>query len=70
MNTDAKQRQEAERQQRVESIRDAAIVRQHLGQAARHRLLPDGEHEVVLRGRVYVGATLDKVIRQAQEALA
>ena len=59
---------QADRLKRVQAICDGALARQHLGQAVRHRMLPDGRHEVILRGVVSVGTTLDEVIRQSQEA--
>ena len=48
---------EQARQTRIAEIRDGARVREVLGQAARHRRLVDGLHEVILRGRRFVGGT-------------
>jgi hypothetical protein len=51
---------------RAAAIRQAAIVRAALGQAASHRLLPDGRHQVVLRGGTcYTVGTLDQAIDRA-----
>ena len=68
MNTDAQQRHEAERQRRIETIRDGAVVRQYLGQAAQYRRLSDGRHEVTHRGWVFTGTTLEEAIEKAKEA--
>ena len=55
------------REVRAQAIRDAAVVRQHLGQAAIHRRLPNGAHEVILRGgAVFVGTTLYETIEKAR----
>jgi hypothetical protein len=59
---------EGERRARVEAIRDAALARAALGQAAVHRRLADGEHEIGIydrrRGqlRQHVAATLAEAI--------
>jgi hypothetical protein len=54
------------RQARSASIRDAALVRQHLGQAAQHQLA-DGRHQITFRGRTFTSATLAAAIAAAQE---
>ncbi len=46
---------------RTAAIRAAAIVRRRLSQAAQHRLV-DGRHEIIYRGVVFPGATLDAAI--------
>ena len=51
---------------RIEQIRDAALVRVALGQAAIYRRLDDGRHQVAIRGKTTVGATLDEAIDQAR----
>ena len=55
-----------DRAARVQAIRDGARVRRALGQAALHELLPDGQHKVVVRGQVYVGATVEEAIQKAR----
>jgi hypothetical protein len=72
--TDHQTAREAARRERVDAIRDAAIVREHLGQAASHRRLPDGAHEVSFfdreRGELleFTGATADEAIARARRA--
>ncbi len=57
---------------RIEAIRDAAITRAALGQAAHHELLPDGRHQVRLFDRSagimreWSGDTLDDAIAAAR----
>jgi len=55
------------REARIEAIRQGAIVRSALGQAAIHRRFPDGRHEVIVRGQVHVGASLYLAIDIARE---
>ncbi len=55
----------ADRDRRVEDIRAGARVRRTLGQAALHRRLPDGQHEVLVRGQRFTGLVLDQVIQEA-----
>jgi len=61
----------AARAERIAAIRNGAIVREALGQAARYLLLPDGKHQVSIidRGRREVRTvaadTLEEAIRQA-----
>ncbi len=61
---------------RVLEIRDAAITREALGQAAHHRRLPHGQHEVSFYDRpagvlrTYTGATLEEAIGRAQDGRA
>ncbi len=64
--TPAATRTHADRQERIAAILDAAQARRCLGQAARHCRLPDGRHEVVLRGERFVASTLERVIDQAR----
>ena len=62
---------ESARRARVDAIRDGAITREHLGQAATHRLLPDGRHEISVYDRAagelrqFTGETLDQAIAAA-----
>jgi hypothetical protein len=51
---------------RIDAIRSAAIVRQALGQAATHRRLRDGSHEITVGGKSSTAATLDQAIREAR----
>jgi hypothetical protein len=59
------------RLERVLAIHNAAVVREHLGQAAHHRRLPDGRHEVSRfdrqagEMRTWTGATLSAALSQA-----
>ena len=55
----------AARRARVEAIRDAARVRRELSQAALHRRLDDGRHEVIFGGQRFVGQTVSEAIRLA-----
>lgn len=57
-----------DRAARIQAIRDGAAVRHALGQAALHERLPDGQHKIILRGRVSVGATVQEAIDAAKEA--
>ena len=52
---------------RVAAIRAGAEARAVLGQAAQYARLPDGWHQVTIRGRVAVGVTLAEAIDQARE---
>ena len=58
-------------QARIDDIRDGAIVRRHLGQAAHHRVV-DGRHEVSLfdytagKLRTWTADTLDAAIENAR----
>ena len=52
---------------RIQAIIDGALVRQHLGQAAIHRRLVDGRHQIVVRGMVFVGSNLDEAIDAARQ---
>jgi hypothetical protein len=54
------------RRARVQAIRDAATVRAALGQAAAHRRLDDGRHEVTIGGRLGIGDTLDEAISEVR----
>lgn len=56
----------AARAVRIELIRQGAITRQALGQAALHRLLRDGTHEIVLHGERFIGTTLAEAIDRAR----
>ena len=56
-----------DRTRRIEAIRDAALVRIALGQAAIYRRVDDGQHEVAIHGQTTVGATLQEAIRATQE---
>ena len=63
---------EPDRQARIAAICDGARVREALGQAATHRRLPDGRHEVSLYDRAagrlctWTGRTLTAAIRRAK----
>jgi hypothetical protein len=57
---------EAARRLRVQTIIDAGKVRAALGQGARHRLLPDGSHEIIVSGRTATAATVAEAIDQAR----
>jgi len=54
------------REERIEAIRNAAAVREALGQGALYRRLPSGEDEVIYRGKQHVGWTLADVIAAAK----
>lgn len=54
------------RAERIEAIRDAAEVRARLGQGAQYRRLPDGSHEIIFRGRIFIQPTLDVAIAEAK----
>jgi hypothetical protein len=64
----AQRNREIARRARVAEITAAALTRQHLGQAAHHELLADGQHKVTVAGKTTVGATLAEAIDQAREA--
>ena len=60
-------RSDPARQARIELMRDGAIVRAALGQAAGYVRLPDGSHQITLRGgRAFVAGTLEEVIELAR----
>ncbi|MFH1918786.1 MAG: hypothetical protein ABIP48_02720 [Planctomycetota bacterium] len=59
----------ADRAARIQAITDAARVREHLGQAALHRRLPGGEHEIIFRGRRFTGTTLEAAVDQARAGI-
>ena len=69
---DATQTVDLERAARVEKIRNAVLVRAALTQAANHRRLSDGRHEITVydhaAGRllVFVGRTVEAAIRKAR----
>jgi hypothetical protein len=50
----------------VAEIQAGAITRQALGQAAHHRLLRDGQHEIVVGGKSSTAATLEQAIDAAR----
>jgi hypothetical protein len=56
----------ATRRARVEAITNAATVRVALGQAARHRRLPSGEHQVSVSGRTATAKSLQGAIDRAR----
>ncbi len=64
-----------DREMRLDEIRDGAATRQALGQAATHRRLPDGQHEVSVpdpRTRFWIvgtAETLDAAIGQVRHRL-
>jgi hypothetical protein len=58
--------EESARRARITAIRDAATVRAALGQAATHRRLDDGRHEIIVSGRTTTADTLDQAIRAAR----
>ena len=49
---------------RLQAITDAAIVREHLGQGARYKLVGD-QHVIIVGGRIFCGLTLEAAIRSA-----
>lgn len=53
------------RARRVQAIRDGALARERLGQAAVFRF-DGGKFVVVFRGEVFSGATLEEAIAAAQ----
>jgi len=55
----------ATRRERLDAIRDAAIVNRLVGIAAMHQRLPDGSHEITHRGRTWIAATLAAAIEAA-----
>ena len=64
------ERDEKKRLLRVEAIRNGALVRQHLGQAARYMREKDGRHVVILHGGArYSARTLQWAINKARDAI-
>jgi hypothetical protein len=55
---------EVARRARVEAIRSGAITRQALGITATYQKLPDGRHQVKIRGRTAVGKTVQDAIAE------
>jgi hypothetical protein len=51
---------------RISAIRQAARVRRMFGQSAQHRVV-DGQHQVIVRGKVYVGKDIDEALQRAKE---
>ena len=52
---------------RIQSIIDGARVREVCGQGAVHRVLPNGQHQAIVYGVVFSGATLDEAIAAARQ---
>ena len=57
-----------DRNERIEQIRDSALVGMKVGVASLHRRLPDGRHVVIFYGKVFEADTLEEAIRLAKEA--
>ena len=55
------------RSARLAAIVGGAMVRRHLGQAAQHEVLDDGQHVVRLHGRVGVRPTVAEAIASIKE---
>jgi hypothetical protein len=56
----------AARLARIDAIHDAAMVRQLCGIDAQHHRLPDGDHQIIVGGKVYTGPTLAATIEAAR----
>ena len=67
MTTPSAADREAARRARVQAIRNGAITRAAQGVAASYCKLDSGQHQVSVRGRVAVGATLNAAIAQLRE---
>lgn len=57
----SKTSKEATRRASADQIRNAAIVRGVIGVAALYRVI-NGVHQIIARGKVYIGRTLDEAI--------
>jgi hypothetical protein len=63
-NTDTRA---AQRRARIEAIVSAGTVRDALGLFTRYSRLPTGQHQVVYRGAIFVGSTLQETIDCASQ---